>query len=73
MILIDRFALKFKMVTAKKFVIAKVFEGELKEDNFELQDEELPPIGANGVCLKSPRIKLIKNFRIPSRSSVSKR
>ena len=36
------------MVIAKKFIIAKYFEGEPKPSDVSLVDEELPPIKDGG-------------------------
>ena len=39
------------MVKAKKFILAKHFEGEPKQSNFKLVDEDLPEIKEDGKCV----------------------
>lgn len=43
------------MVKTKKFIYAKAFEGEPKETDFKLVEEELPPLqdGGNFLCSDS--------------------
>lgn len=38
------------MVKAQKFIYARRFEGEPKPSDFDLQEEELPPVKDGGKC-----------------------
>ena len=44
------------MVKAKKFTLVKHFEGEPKQSNFKLVDEDLPEIKEDGKFLYFKRI-----------------
>lgn len=43
---------------AKKWILAKQFEGEPKEENIQLVEFELPELQANGKILKNERLSL---------------
>ena len=40
------------MVKAKKYILGKLFDGEPKESDIKLQEEELPPLKDNGKYTK---------------------
>jgi prostaglandin reductase 1 len=40
------------MVKTKKFIFARHFDGEPKEDDFKLVEEELPPLKEGGEAMK---------------------
>ena len=50
------------MVKAKKFTLVKHFEGEPKQSNFKLVDEDLPEIKEDGWFFHFKRISLAANF-----------
>ena len=50
------------MVKAKKYILAKQFDGEPKASDIKLEEEELPPLKENGKYIIS--IKISKAYKL---------